>query len=82
MIDGYKNNGQDRSAPADIHFIITPANVDLEIKPRALYVISEGDLILRDQTGVDITYTVAVGLLPFRPVQVRVGSTATVVGWY
>lgn len=70
-------------APASRHYAITPANSDLAIRPRALMVTVTGDVIIQDELGVNVTYAAvpAYTLLPFRAVQVRTGTTATVVGW-
>lgn len=70
-------------SPARRHFAITPADADLPIRPRSLKCLDGGTVIVRDEAGVDITYTLATGdLLEIMAVQVRDGSTATVVGWY
>jgi hypothetical protein len=68
--------------PATRHYTITPANSDLAIRPRALFVKVAGDLVIRDELGTDQTYPVNVGdVIPFRAVQIRTGTTATVIGW-
>ena len=70
------------AAPAQNHFAITPG-VAYDVLPLALYVESGGNLVMTDQNGTQITYGVASGaILPFRPVSVDAGTTATVVGWY
>jgi hypothetical protein len=83
MADPFASNSAGLSSPAYRHFAITPANEDLAIRPRAIYVDGDGALVMRDDTGTDITYAVVAGqILPFRAVQVRSGTTATVIGWY
>ena len=83
MADPFVNNMPGLESPATRHFEITPADSDLSIIPRALFVTAGGDLVIRDAVGTDVTYSVTVGsVLPFRPVQVRSATTATVVGWY
>ena len=69
--------------PARRHFPITPADADLPIRPRALKCLEAGTAIVRDEGGTDVTYTLEAGeVLEIMAVQVRDGSTATVVGWY
>lgn len=70
--------------PADRHFSITAADTDLAVTPRAIYVGGSGTLVLRDISGVDVTYTVNAGTtIPFRAVRVAAASTATgIVGMY
>lgn len=71
------------TSPANRHYAVTPADEDLPIRPRALYVNDGGDLVLRDTGGVDVTYTVEAGqIIPLRPIQVRAATTATVIAWY
>jgi hypothetical protein len=83
MADPFETNAPGLTSPAGRHFAITPANTDLAIIPRALWVDDDGDLVIRDAGGVDVTYSVTAGqILPIRAVQVRTGTTATVVGWY
>lgn len=82
MNDPFANNATGLSSPANRHFSITPADEDLETKPRCLYVNESGTLIIRDEMGVDVTYNVIAGqIFPFRGVQIRAASTATVIGW-
>ncbi len=72
------------TAPADEHFAIAPADgVDLPVKPRAIYVLTAGNLRVRDRKNVSITYAVTAGqVLDFRAVGIEAtGTTATVVGW-
>lgn len=71
-------------APASRHYVITPSDSeDLPVRPRALFVLADGNLVVRDELGVDITYPVTAGtLLTFRAVRIlATGTTATVVGW-
>ena len=70
-------------APASRHYAITAANSDLAIRPRALIVTVAGNVEIRDEAGTTITYSSvpAYTILPIRAVQVRTGTTATVVGW-
>lgn len=76
------------TAPATLHAEITPSDtVDLidgngTPRFRALYVKTDGDLVLMDMALVQVTYAVVSGMvLPFRPRRVMEASTATVIGW-
>lgn len=83
MADPFERNAPSLDSPATRHFAITATNAELATIPRALYCTVAGTAIVRDEGGTDVTYTLAVGdLLTFRAVQVRSGSTATVIGWY
>ena len=83
MADPFANNLSGLESPATKHFAITPADTDLPIVTRALYVNASGTLVIRDSFGIDISYEVVFGqILPFRAVQVRTGTTASVIGWY
>jgi hypothetical protein len=69
--------------PGNEHYIITPANENLVRRPRALWILTAGDVVLQDKAGTVITYPAvpAHTLIVFRPTQVRVGTTATLAGW-
>lgn len=85
MADPFSSYNPRLSSPAGRHFAITPSDsVDLAIRPRALKVLAQGNVVVRDDGGVDITYPVVAGeILPIRAVRVlATGTTATVVGWY
>lgn len=72
------------NGPATRHYAITPNDgADLPVRPRALFVTVAGNVVIRDEEGVDVTYPVSVGdVLTFRAVRVlATGTTATVVGW-
>ncbi len=83
MPDRYTNERQTLEAPASRHYAITPANADLAWRPRALMVTATGDVVIQDEAGTVVTYAAvpAYTLLPIRAMQVRTGTTATVVGW-
>lgn len=84
MPDNFQNVPKGIEAPATRHFTITPSNtVDMANRPRAIYVSVGGNLVLRDELGVDVTYSVTAGqVILFRAVRVMAtGTTATVVGW-
>jgi hypothetical protein len=79
----YFNDRRSAMAPATRHYTVTPANADLPVVPRAIYIATDGDVVVRDGAGIDVTYPVVAGqLLQIRAVQVRTGTTATVIAWY
>jgi len=81
--DFARNQPQDLTHPATRHYTVTPANEDLPVRPRALYIAADGNAVIRDEGGVDVTYPVVAGqLLPIRANQIREGTTATVIAWY
>jgi hypothetical protein len=83
MPDPFADQFSRLDSPAARHAAITPANSDLATRPRALKCLTAGNVVVRDEAGVDVTYPVAAGeLLQIRAVQVRTGTTATVVGWW
>jgi len=85
MADPFSSHNPKLDSPASRHFTITPSdNTDLATRPRALKVTVGGNVVVRDEGGVDITYPVVAGeILPLRAVRVlATGTTATVVGWY
>jgi len=68
-------------ASAKRWFAITPGTSNLATPPSALYVDAPGALVVRGSDSVDVTFNVVAGqILPIRPVQVRTGTTATVIG--
>jgi len=73
------------SGPGDSHVAITPNdNTDIDINVRSLKIGSGGNIAIRDENGVDITYPVVSGeVFPFAPKRVlSTGTTATnIVGW-
>lgn len=83
MTDRFAGMSGGSAGSATRHYPITPANANLTVIPRALFIKALGDVVIRDELGVDVTYTQlpAGTILPFRAIQVRTGTTATVVGW-
>jgi len=82
MQDPFRLKSKGLELPCTEHFEITPSANYLSKIPRCLYVLVSGDVVIEDSKGVQVTYSsVPVGIFPFRPVKVRVGTTATVVGW-
>jgi hypothetical protein len=84
MSDPFAGAASGLSGPATRHFAISPSNsADLAIRPRALVFQTDGDAVLRDEAGTDVTYGRYAGdVLPVRAVRVlATGTTATLVGW-
>lgn len=82
--DPFASFGRGLDSPGAEHFAIVPADgADLAVRPRVLYVLTDGNLALRDSVGTVLTYPVVAGqILPFSAVGVEAtGTTATVVGW-
>ena len=85
MADPYASHSRGLESHATHHFAIAPANgVNMAIRPRALRVLTSGNLALRDEAGTILIYAVTAGeVLPFSAVGVELtGTTATVAGWY
>jgi len=62
-------------------FAIAPANSDLATRPQNLLVSVAGDLVMSGTDGVSVTVAVIAGQqLAVSPLQVRTGTTATVIG--
>lgn len=84
MSDTFKIASRGLSDPAVTHYTVTPSDsVDLPNVPRVLYVLTDGNIAVRDRSGVDITYPVFAGqVFQFSVVRVlATGTTATVAGW-
>jgi hypothetical protein len=68
------------------HKTITPSDtVNLAERPIAIRINEAGDVVIRDETGEDVTYTVTAGeVLLFRGVRIlATGTTANgIVAWY
>lgn len=72
-------------------FLIIPDDDnDLAIRPACIFCSAGSDhfpvgtIVVRDETGVDLTYRVPAGkILRFRPVRVlATGTVGTFYGWY
>lgn len=84
QVDYFERLRRNITAPGESHFSITPADgVDLPIRPRVLYVLTGGDLVVRDSAGITIAYPVVAGqIFHFSAVGIEsTGTTATVAGW-
>ena len=83
-MDPFQNHTRGLESPAARHFPITPSDsTDLALRPRALYCLSSGLAVLRDEAGNDISYPLEAGrILPLSAVRVlATGTTASLVGW-
>jgi len=84
MADRFQNLATGMTGPATRHFAITPSDsVDIANKPRELYFNTSGTVVIVDEAGTALSYTVTAGqAIPFRGVRVNAtGTTATVYGW-
>lgn len=84
MADAFADRQVGLSDVASRHVAITPSNgADIASRPRSLYCEAGGTVVIRDEAGVDLTYTLAQGqILPFRGTRIlATGTTATVYGW-
>ena len=84
MSDPFISHNVSLDSPATRHAAVTPDDdADLPVKPRALYILTDGNLAVR-AGAVDITYPVFAGqVFPFRGVRVlETGTTATCVAWW
>lgn len=68
---------------ANKHFAITPSDsADVPDAPCIVYVVADGDAVIRDKFGTDITYTCVAGdVIPVMVYRVLdTNTTATVIG--
>lgn len=65
------------------HIEITPDD-ETEYKDlKALYVGGEGDLVIEDITGEEVTYENVSGVFLFEAKKIKEATTATnIIGWY
>ncbi len=66
------------------HVALTPDDDnDLEVAVRAVYCQAEGTVVIRDEAGVELPYTMARGeILLIRPQRIlATGTTGTYYGW-
>lgn len=83
-MDEFSDLQKGLTSPATRHFAIVPDDAaDLPILPRVIYCQSAGDVVIRDATGADLTYTLETGdRLDFRGVRVlSTGTSGTFYGW-
>jgi hypothetical protein len=83
-MDEFQSFTKGLTSPATKHFAIIPDDTaDLPLLPRVIYCETEGTIVIRDNEGVDLPYTMAAGdRLDFRGVRVlSTGTTGTYYGW-
>jgi hypothetical protein len=68
------------SGPAYHWFAVTPADVDLPVMPRWVYVATAGSLAITGRDGVNVTLAnIPAGtLLPIRPVRITAAPANTI----
>lgn len=79
MVDRYEGHANSLEGPASHGFAITPNDtVDLEEVTRAIYVGTAGNIVMRLQSGAEVTFTAvpAGTVLPARAVRIRTATTA------
>lgn len=71
------------TAPATKHFaLVADPGTDLDPRPRAVRCQTDGNLTIRDEDGVDVTYIMVAGeVLTLRPVRVTAIGAGSFVGW-
>lgn len=86
MTDFFEKHSTGLDSPGEEHFDITPSDtVDMEIRPRSIYIGVGGSLTLRSKKGVDVTYQPGDdSYILFKAVRVMAtGTTATgLIGVY
>ncbi len=83
-MDEFKGMAKSLTSPATLHFVIMPDDAnDLAILPRVIYCEAAGTLMVRDETGVVLGYSMATGdRLDFRGTRVMAtGTSGTYYGW-
>lgn len=84
MADEFELHPKGLTSPATKHFAIAPDdNADLPLLPRLIYCQVDGNIVIRDEAGVDLSYSMIAGdRLEFRGVRVlSTGTTGTFYGW-
>ena len=85
QVNPFKGNTPGLETPATNAVAITPNDsTDVPIMHRAIYVGVEGDVVIQDQSGTQVTFKSVQGVLPIRPKRVlATGTTATdIIGLY
>lgn len=83
-MDEFQSFTKGLTSPATKHFAIVPDDTtDLPILPRVIFCQTEGTIVIRDEEGVDLAYSMMAGdRLDFRGVRVlNTGTTGTYYGW-
>jgi len=79
MTDRFANHTAGFDAPASDAFVITPGSSPLPLVTRAIYVGTDGDIVVTMLAGTSVTFAhVAAGsMLPLRASHVLSGTTAS-----
>ena len=76
MSDPFENHATGLSSPARSAFEITPNDsADLDNVTRALWVGTEGDVVVIMQSGDEVTFSTVSGLLPIAVSRVKSTNT-------
>ena len=84
MVEDFDRLPTTKSDPASWHWPITPNDAaNLPLRPRAIFCVADGTIVMRDEGGQDLSYPMTAGqYLPFRPVRIlATGTTGTFYGW-
>jgi hypothetical protein len=82
--DRFASYAKGLTSPGSCHWLITPNDsMPLDRKPRALYCAADGQVVIVDDEGRELVYTMAAGqVLDFRPYCIKAtGTDATLYGW-
>lgn len=87
MADNFASFQPGLDSPAERHYQVefeSPiAAVELDPRPRFLYVATNGNVEIIDADGTSVTYPVTAGQeLRFRATSLGPATTATIVAWY
>jgi len=66
-----------QDSPASYAFAITPADSDLTVIPRSLYIGTSGDIVITDMAGTVTTFVGVSGWVPMRVIRIAAASTAS-----
>jgi hypothetical protein len=84
MADSFLQVPKSMESPATRHYAITPSDtVDIPQRPRMIYILTTGNIAIRDELGTVLTYPVTAGqVMQFRGTRVMAtNTTATAVAW-
>jgi hypothetical protein len=85
MADPFESYRPGLESPAEYHYeveIESGGPTILDPRPRAFYILTDGDLEIIDRNDVSITYAVTAGtILPFRGTALGPATSADVAAW-
>lgn len=85
MSDPFDTDYVGLTSPAVSHFLVVPSDtVDLQVRPRAMFVNTAGTAVLQINGGDAVSYDLPAGtILALRPTRVlATGTTAQLIAWY